>query len=219
MSENGRYTESIEQHFPITVMRRQLHGVSALNDKLFAWLQDASTRQGAGGSNAASDPAISTQGGYQTSKRTNIFTLDRPEIRQLRDRYILPAVHAYLRNVYGEQARDFDPHVIGWANLLARGDWQSPHMHPSETNLASAVYYVHLPALDPPEGCIEFINPHPVSVHHGFQTTRRIVPEEGLLLLFPPFYLHYVHPFRGEGERAIVAFDVLARQGALELGF
>jgi hypothetical protein len=219
MSENERYTETIEQHFPITVLRRRFNDVEGLNAKLFAWLKDSAERSGAGSENAARDEAISTRGGYQTSKRTNLFALDRPEIRRLRDRYILPAAHHYLQQVFGAQARELNPHVVGWANLLASGDWQSPHMHPTEANLASAVYYIHLPELDPPEGCIEFINPHPVSVHHGFLTTRRIVPEPGLLLIFPPFYLHYVHPFRGAGERAIIAFDVLARQDAWKLDY
>ena len=27
--------------------------------------------------------------------------------------------------------------------------------------------------------------------------------------IFPPYYIHYVYPFRGAGERAIVAFDVI----------
>ncbi|MGH8426550.1 MAG: putative 2OG-Fe(II) oxygenase [Gammaproteobacteria bacterium] len=215
MSENERYTETIEQHFPITVLARHHPDMGALNEKLFAWIKDMAARYRDSGENAAKSAGISTQGGYQTSKQTNLFQVNRPEIRTLRDRYVLPSVHHYLQNVFGPQARALDPNVMGWANLLASGDWQSPHMHPTAANLASGVYYVRLPPLKPPEGCIEFINPHPIAVHHGFNTTRRIVPEEGLLLLFPPFYLHYVHPFHGEGERAIIAFDV--RPGALEL--
>jgi hypothetical protein len=215
MSADKRFTETIEQHFPITVMQRQLHDIGPLNDKLFDWLKGMAAQHGAGGANAANDPAISTRGGYQTSKQTNIFELKRPEIGRLRDRYILPAVHRYLKSVYGGQSGDLNPHVIGWANLLRSGDWQSPHMHPSEANLASGVYYMRMPELVPPAGCIEFINPHPISVHHGFLTTRRIEPEEGLLLLFPPFYLHYVHPFQSDAERGIIAFDVLARRDKL----
>ncbi|HEX5313808.1 MAG TPA: putative 2OG-Fe(II) oxygenase [Gammaproteobacteria bacterium] len=217
MNETERYSETLEQHFPITVLERRLHDVETLNEKLFAWIRDMAARYGAGAENAAKSASISTQGGYQTSRRTNVFELDRPEIRSLRDRHVLPAVHRYLQTVFGEQARSFNPTLVGWSNLLAGGAWQSPHMHPTENNLASGVYYVHLPPLEPPEGCIEFLNPHPISVHHGFNTTRRIVPEEGMLLLFPPFYLHYVHPFRGDGERAIIAFDVLARRDVVHL--
>ncbi|MDN5865415.1 MAG: 2OG-Fe(II) oxygenase family protein [Gammaproteobacteria bacterium] len=219
MDEGKRYSESIEQHFPITVMARQHHEVGVLNDKLFDWLEGEASAHANSGENAARNTSISTQGGYQTSTRTNIFQSNRPELRQLRDRHILPAAHHYLQSVFGGQARELDPNLIGWANLLAPGDWQSPHMHPSETNLASGVYYIRLPELNPPEGCIEFINPHTISVHHGFLTTRRIVPKEGLLLMFPPFYLHYVHPFRGESRRAIIAFDVLTRASGLKLRF
>ena len=38
------------------------------------------------------------------------------------------------------------------------------------------------------------------------------LPREGRMILFPPWYVHYVHPFRGGGERAIIAFDILAQK-------
>lgn len=219
MADTERYSETVVQHFPITVLERRYNDVGALNEKLYAWIKNMSAQFSDSADNAAKNAGISTQGGYQTSKRMNLFQANRNEIRQLHERIVLPAVHRYLQSVFGQQAARLNPVVIGWSNLLAAGDWQAPHMHPTENNLASGVYYVRLPALTPPEGCIEFINPHPISVHHGFYTTRRIVPAEGLLLLFPPFYLHYVHPFKGDGDRAIVAFDVLARREALDFAF
>ena len=33
----------------------------------------------------------------------------------------------------------------------------------------------------------------------------------GWACLFPPYYMHFVHPFQGDGERAIVSFDVRLR--------
>ena len=87
-------------------------------------------------------------------------------------------------------------------------------------NVASGVYYVHLPDDKPsPEGCIEFINPIPESVHHGFPATRRLHRREGLMVLFPPYYTHYVHPFRGTGKRAIIAFDLLAQKPGMQFVF
>jgi hypothetical protein len=41
--------------------------------------------------------------------------------------------------------------------------------------------------------------------------TRRLYPKSGDLILFPPYYIHYVYPFQGPGERCIVAFDVIAQ--------
>lgn len=219
MSDNERYSETIEHHFPVTVMVRDHGDVAALNDKLFAWIKEMSNRYGDSDQNAARDPAIATRGGYQTARSMNLFQVDRPEIRQFRDRMVLPAVHHYLKTVFGDEARGITPNLVGWSNLLGPGDWQGPHMHPTESNLISGVYYVRLPEVAPPEGCIEFLNPMPISQHHGFSPSRRIVPAEGKLILFPPFYLHYVHPLRNAADRAIIAFDVLARQQGLKFVF
>lgn len=219
MTETDRYSETIEQHFPIMVLARQYNDAAALNDKLFAWIKDMATRYEDTDQNASRDPEIATKGGYQTSRKMNLFQVERPEIRQFRDRYIRPAVHHYLHSVFGDESKSIDPALVGWSNLLGPGDWQGPHMHPTETNLASGVYYVRIPETTPPEGCIEFLNPHPISQHHGFSPSRRIVPSEGLLLLFPPFYLHYVHPLRSTEDRAIIAFDVQARKGAFNFIF
>ena len=51
-------------------------------------------------------------------------------------------------------------------------------------------------------------NPHPISTMHGDSSSRRHQPAEGQLILFPPYYMHFVHPFKGDGERAVIGFDV-----------
>lgn len=218
-TENERFSETVENHFPITVLSRQYKNTSVLNSKLRAWIMGMAERHSDSSENAAQDPAIATRGGYQTSKKINIFQLNESSIRELRDKYVLPAVHYYLRTVFAEHANRIEPHIVGWSNVLGPGDWQGPHMHPTEANLVSGVYYVHVPAYNPPEGCIEFLNPHPISQHHGFSPSRRIEPHEGQLLIFPPFYTHYVHPLKGGKNRAIIAFDVLSRSNKLNLVF
>lgn len=215
MSDNDRYTDVLEQHFPITVLERRHNDTDALNERLFTWLKEMAQEYQDTNQNAVKSGKISTIGGYQTPRLTNLFQIKRPEIRTLHDRYIAPAAMHYLRSVFGPG--DINPVIVGWSNLLSAGDWQKPHFHPTHSNLASGVYYVKMPPVKPPAGCIEFINPHPISVHHGFQATRMTVPEPGMLLVFPPFYMHYVHPFRGDEARAIIAFDVLARGETFQL--
>ena len=128
---------------------------------------------------------------------------------------VLPAAKNYLMNVFGEQANSFNPWPDGWANLLKDGDWQRPHFHPTQKNVVCGVYYVHIPDEKPaPQGNIEFFNPIQASVGHGFPSTRRLLPCEGKMILFPPWYVHYVYPFKGPGERAIIAFDILAQKPA-----
>ncbi|HEV2111636.1 MAG TPA: putative 2OG-Fe(II) oxygenase [Gammaproteobacteria bacterium] len=199
-----------EDHFPITVMVSHHTGLEEVNRGIYdvvrtlrdQYINDRNENEALSGD-------ITTYGGYQTSKKT--MFLNRPEtaIHTLRDKVIAPAVKRYLQHVFAEKARGLLTRTASWANILSAGDWQAPHMHPTQGNLISGVYYVHVPEKPKPQGCIEFLNPHPVARHHGVSLTRRIYPLTGDLILFPPYYIHYVYPFQGAGERAIVAFDVI----------
>ena len=199
-----------EEHFPITVMHSHHTGAEKINVGVSGvlsslrkqFLNDKSENEALSGT-------ITTYGGYQTSKKMMFLNRLEPEIQTLRDQVVQPAAQAYLEKVYGDSGKSLKTRIVSWANILAAGDWQAPHMHPSTGNLISGVYYAAVPDKPEPEGCIEFLNPHPVSHHHGVSLTRRIMPKAGDLILFPPYYIHYVYPFRGEGERCIVAFDVL----------
>ena len=215
-----RFQDETETHFPTTVMQRQHEGVGTLNQALYQLIVEMQEKYTNTDGNAVNTGEISTQGGYLTSTSMNLFTVDNAAIKQLKEQVIMPAAVDYLRQVFGAESRQLDPWPVGWANVLGEGDWQGPHNHPTDKNVASGVYYVHLPEEKPsPEGCIEFINPIPESVHHGFPATRRLHPKEGLMVLFPPYYTHYVHPFRGAGKRAIIAFDLLAQKPGMQFVF
>jgi hypothetical protein len=132
----------------------------------------------------------------------NLFTLKFESITRFRDEMVLPAARDYLAHVFGDHAAHFNPWPDGWANLLKKGDWQRPHFHPTQRNVVCGVYYVKLPESMPePQGNIEFFNPIQV-----------LVPQEGMMILFPPWYIHYVYPFSTDGDRAIIAFDILAQK-------
>jgi hypothetical protein len=194
-------------------LERQFEGVEEINARLFTLLHSMQARFQDTAQNAANSGLVSTQGGYQTSSSVNLFLLKEEVIARFRDEMVLPTARAYLEEVFGEQAAHFNPWPDGWANLLRAGDWQRPHFHPTHRNVVCGVYYVHIPADKPePEGNLEFFNPIQASVNHGFPSTRRILPEAGKMVLFPPWYIHYVYPFRGEGERCIIAFDIFAQK-------
>ncbi|HET7676062.1 MAG TPA: putative 2OG-Fe(II) oxygenase [Gammaproteobacteria bacterium] len=204
------FHDTIETHFPTRVMQRRHESVADLNTALFQVIDGLRQRYADSAENAVNTGQVSTQGGYQTSTRMNFLQRTEPAVTAFRDQVLMPAVKSYFEEVFGDAAVRLKYWTMGWSNMLREGDWQGPHMHPTPYNLASGVYYVKLPPdKPPPQGCIEFISPHPISAHHGDVTTRRIVPHEGELLLFPPYYMHYVHPFKGPGERAIISFDVI----------
>ncbi|MFI4921605.1 MAG: putative 2OG-Fe(II) oxygenase [Gammaproteobacteria bacterium] len=201
-----------EDHFPITVMVRHHTGLEDINRQVLAnisGLRDQYAKDKT--QNEALSGTISTYGGYQTSKKIMFLNRPDPAVMALRDHVILPGVQRYMEQVYAEEGKKLQTRIVSWANILAEGDWQAPHMHPTTGNLISGVYYVEVPEKPAPQGCIEFLSPHPVSHHHGVTLTRRLHPKAGDLILFPPYYIHYVYPFRGPEERAIVAFDVLAQ--------
>jgi uncharacterized protein (TIGR02466 family) len=208
-----QFKQEIEVHYPTTVMQRQFEGVEDLNASLYSLLHTMQARFEDSAQNAATSGMVSTQGGYQTSSGLNLFLLKEEAIVRFRDELVLPSARAYLQEVFGDQAAQLNPWPDGWANLLRAGDWQRPHFHPTHRNVVCGVYYVHIPEGKPePEGNLEFFNPIQASVNHGFPSTRRIVPKAGNLILFPPWYIHYVYPFRGEGDRCIIAFDILAQR-------
>ncbi len=201
-----------EEHFPVTVMVSHHTGLDALNREVAEVIHKLRDQHiGDKRENEALSGTITTYGGYQTSKK--MLFLNRPEaaVQKLRDEVIAPGVKAYMDKVYAEQGKGIRTRLVSWANILREGDWQAPHMHPTVGNLISGVYYVEVPEKPQPQGCIEFLNPHPVAHHHGVSLTRRIYPKAGDLILFPPYYIHYVYPFMGPGERSIIAFDAVAQ--------
>ncbi len=207
---NVQHDTRFEDHFPIHVMVSHHTGVDDINREISGIVRHLrALHANDSKENEALSGTITTYGGYQTSKK--MMFLDRKEaaIRQLRTEVILPGAARYLETAYGNKVEPSRTKIVSWANILSAGDWQAPHMHPTVGNLASGVYYVQVPDKPQPEGCIEFLNPHPVAHHHGISLTRRLYPLAGDLIIFPPYYIHYVYPFKGDGDRAIIAFDVI----------
>ena len=63
-----------------------------------------------------------------------------------------------------------------------------------------------------PAGCIDFVDrvtSFPLMLN--FNPIYRTVPEEGTMIVFPSWLHHAVHPFRGDGERRSVSFNLNLR--------
>lgn len=206
------YTSNIEVHYPVTVMERRFTQISDLNKKLCNTIISLENQYKDSDKNAVKTDQITTQGGFQTPLNVNFLQLNSPDVEEFKNTMVMPAVKEYLQEVFNDSAQQLNPFLVGWANILQTGDWQRPHMHPTQTNLVSGVYYVKVPEMsDHAEGHLEFINPMPISINHGFSNTSRVKPESGKLVLFPPFYMHYVHPSKQQDKRVVIAFDVLAQ--------
>jgi uncharacterized protein (TIGR02466 family) len=104
--------------------------------------------------------------------------------------------------------------AYGWANVNQHGHYNRLHIHTACD--WSVVYYVSPgePKPDTPvNGRIEFRDPRPLASYSaapGFTSgqPRLIKPHAGLMVVFPAWIEHWVHPFYGEGNRISIAVNV-----------
>jgi hypothetical protein len=97
-----------------------------------------------------------------------------------------------------------------------RGGFQIPHYH--KDAWISGVYYVQLPPVvreDSPSqaGWIEFGRGRDDIYHQSEPPTRRIRPEEGMLIAFPSYVWHRTLPFEDDRERLCISFNVVPADG------
>ena len=101
-----------------------------------------------------------------------------------------------------------------WANVNRDGDYNNLHIHPGAT--WSGVYYVDLGDPAPagvPSGAITFASPL-LAASHGFFASAlppqvTLTPQAGLMILFPSYLQHFVHPYRGRRPRISIAFNLI----------
>ena len=98
-----------------------------------------------------------------------------------------------------------------WAMVSRDGDYAHVHTHPNAH--WSGVYYIDVGKSFPrwkDSGNIEFMDmrggPGCMTIRGlMFQTRHVFTPKAGLMLTFPGWLPHYVHPFRGKGERIAIS--------------
>jgi len=157
---------------------------------------------------------------YDTTRRGFVYSLLRdPGPTTARFGELLHArIDRYRRELVPDPAHPFFGNIPErfsirlWATILNAGGYHPPHHH--EHNWLSGVYYAKVPrSVDPkgPEraGWIEFNGFTNLPGLAGYQRyVRRVAPAEGLLVLFPSYFMHNTVPFEGEETRISLAFDI-----------
>jgi len=141
----------------------------------------------------------------------DLMDWDYPEIRALTEEFLRASrdmtAAALPAGLQGEIRVQF--YGGCWANVLRDGGYNTIHNHPGAVWSGSYYVSVGVPTPEPRfNGWIEFQDPRPANIHGQ---KERICPEPGLLILFPSWLNHYVNPFRGDGERISIAFNVTTR--------
>jgi uncharacterized protein (TIGR02466 family) len=110
--------------------------------------------------------------------------------------------------------------VCAWATICRAGAYHAPHSHPDSA--WSGVYYVD-PGTDsadqPLSGVLEFLDPRAgveaVSAPGDpYGEPFRVRPQAGLLVVFPSWLYHWVHPYAGQTPRIAVSFNATLGSGA-----
>lgn len=140
-----------------------------------------------------------------------------PEVKRLKQ-MILEGVGtlqqlALGQNPQGQRLR-IEHSLAAWANINRRGAYNIVHNHPGQH--WSGVYYVQAEAAQaerPYDGIIEFHDPRPAAAAMPvpglpFGQIHSVHPRPGLMLAFPSWHQHMVHPYQGDGARISIAFNV-----------
>lgn len=111
----------------------------------------------------------------------------------------------------------------GWPNINRFGDYHDLHNHPH--SYLSGTYYVQIPDASEPlpgrsdrrPGAISFYDPRPqanmtaIRDDPQIEAEHTVMPEPGMLLLWPAFLHHFVHPNLSQTPRISVSFNVVLK--------
>jgi uncharacterized protein (TIGR02466 family) len=101
-----------------------------------------------------------------------------------------------------------------WATICRAGAYHAPHSHPDSA--WSGVYYVDAGTTDPARplsGVLEFLDPRAgvdavTAPGDPYGEPFRVLPAAGLIVIFPSWLYHWVHPYTGQTPRIAVSFNV-----------
>jgi len=107
----------------------------------------------------------------------------------------------------GGKAQELKLWTAGWANINRPGDYNILHNHPGQD--LAAVYYVQAEN----GGKLELRDPRPAAGYCNFPKLfsadpLQITPEPGMLVIFPSWIEHMVHPHQGAEDRISIAINI-----------
>lgn len=161
--------------------------------------------------NDAGDQSISIRGGQQIQLVPNEFSYDTSALKT----FVESRCKEYIETMMRQNGRsELDPYepllVSAWTIRQSSGDYQALHSH--EAHLSGNIY-LEVPELEKDssssDACIEFrlpITRNPANFI--FTDSWRFKPEKMKMVVFPSFVPHTVYPWKGEGNRTILAWDV-----------
>jgi uncharacterized protein (TIGR02466 family) len=156
--------------------------------------------------------ARSNVGGWHS--KPDLFLWGADCVRVLQDRVTTSALDMTRLVTTSTGSQKVNLQLDCWANVSRRGQYNMVHDHPGA--MWSGVYYVSGGSPDdndPSNGKLELLDPRAgvnmLRLEQGLFGGRYLVDAmPGLMVLFPSWLKHMVHPFSGSGERISISFNV-----------
>ena len=154
--------------------------------------------------------ALGNIGGWHS--RPDFLNRSEPAVRALTT-WLTWVVRQVIDTTAGFGAFKGTLSFSAWASICRNGAYHAPHSHPDSA--WSGVDYVDAGTTNPNHarsGVLEFLDPRAgveaVSAPGDpYGEPVRVYPESGLLVIFPSWLFHWVHPYAGESPRIAVSFN------------
>jgi uncharacterized protein (TIGR02466 family) len=204
----------VNQTFPTLVGTSRVPDAESLNGELHALILAEEAR--------CASVGRSNIGGWHS--RTSFLVRDEPGISALTT-WITWAVRQMVDATAGPGAYSGTMSVSGWATICRAGAYHAPHCHPDSA--WSGVYYVDAGSQNPAQplsGVLEFLDPRAgveavTAPGDPYGAPFRVRPHAGLLVVFPSWLYHWVHPYTGHTPRIAVSFNAaIGHAAAIDAG-
>ena len=191
--------------WPTTILQRQLPGYAAANRVLYDLIQE-----------------LEHDNRRLTTDYTNdnLLVRDNPAILWLRE-CINKTVADYFRQIGADYPINWNLH--GWASINRFGDYHDFHNHPH--SYLSGTYYVNVPEqmekletrADVRPGRITFYDPRgavnmtAIRNDPNIEAEYTVDPVAGMIMLWPAFLNHFVHPNLSKQLRISISYNVMLK--------
>ena len=157
------------------------------------------------------NPNISIRGGQQIQVYPNALQMDVSWLIK----WLTSICQGYIELVIAqsgtEELKLCKPVITSiWTIKQYEGQYQELHSHPGG-NLSGNIYITApdlAPGSQPSDGNINFKLPQTKDISKFIMNdTWKYAPTPGTVILFPSYLAHTVYPWKGMGDRTVMAFD------------
>lgn len=153
---------------------------------------------------------ISNAGGYHSPN--DLLTWDYPCITTFVD--MIQEMTEIMAQRNGlKEGHSINLSFAAWSNIMSNGNHHTIHCHPN--NFWSGCYYIQDGNPDRDikyNGHFEFKDPRVGAQMITSDSINclqyQLIPQPGLMVMFPSYVDHFVHPHVGNGNRITIAFNV-----------